>query len=288
MKRIKQRLAALLVVLTLLLGCTAPAFAAKSEWIDLDRRGSIKVSLFDTETAAPVPGGELTLYRVASVKLDDGNLSFAYTNGFEDCGIELGDLSESELAVQLAKRIADTAESKTVEVGSAGVAEFTDLELGLYLVLQSTPATDYDRIQPFLVSVPMQENGRYIYHVDALPKAGTATHNPPPDTPDKPEGPDKPDNPEKPETPDTPDDPKNPNAPNPDNPDGWVLDGRPDADQANPNAPDPNSPNGWVLGAHGLPQTGQLNWPVPVLLAAGCVLMAVGGFLRRKDCRHES
>ena len=288
MKRIKQRLAALLVVLTLLLGCTAPAFAAKSEWIDLDRRGSIKVSLFDTETAAPVPGGELTLYRVASVKLDDGNLSFAYTNGFEDCGIELGDLSESELAVQLAKHIAETTESKTVEVGSAGVAEFTDLELGLYLVLQSTPATDYDRIQPFLVSVPMQENGRYIYNVDALPKAGTATHNPPPDTPDKPEGPDKPDNPEKPETPDTPDDPKNPNAPDPNNPDGWVLDGRPEADRANPNAPDPNNPKGWVLGAHGLPQTGQLNWPVPVLLAAGCVLMAVGGFLRRKGCRHES
>ena len=287
MKRIKQRLAALLVVLTLLLGCTAPAFAAKSEWIDLDRRGSIKVSLFDTETAAPVPGGELTLYRVASVKLDDGNLSCAYTNGFEDCGIELGDLSESELAVQLAKHIADTAESKTVEVGSAGVAEFTDLELGLYLVLQSTPATDYDCIQPFLVSVPMQENGRYIYNVDALPKVGTATHNPP-DTPDKPEGPDNPEKPETPETPDTPDDPKNPNAPDPNNPDGWVLDGRPEADGANPNAPDPNSPSGWVLGAHGLPQTGQLNWPVPVLLAAGCVLMAVGGLLRRKGCRHES
>lgn len=285
MKRIKQRLAALLVVLTLLLGCAAPAFAARSEWIDLDRRGSIKVSLFDTETSEPVPGGELTLYRVASVKLDDGNLSFAYTNGFEDCGIELGDLSESELAIQLAKCIADTAESKTVEVSSAGVAEFTDLELGLYLILQSTPATDYDRIQPFLVSVPMQENGSYIYNVDALPKAGTATHNPPPDTPDKPEEPDKPETPETPETPDTP---ENPNAPDPNNPDGWVLDGRPDPDKANPNAPDPNNPNGWVLGAHDLPQTGQLNWPVPVLLAAGCVLVAVGVCLRRKARRHES
>ena len=286
MKRSNKRLAALLAALALLVWCAVPAFAL--EVVDLNRTGSIKVSLYDTETSELVRGGALTLYRVAKVKKSSADLSFAYTNGFEDCGIELGDLSESELAVQLAKRIADTAESKTVEVGSAGVAEFTDLELGLYLVLQSTPATDYDRIQPFLVSVPMQENGRYIYNVDALPKAGTATHNPPPDTPDKPEGPDKPDNPEKPESPDTPDDPKNPNAPNPDNPDGWVLDGRPEADGANPNAPDPNSPNGWVLGAHGLPQTGQLNWPVPVLLAAGCVLMAVGGFLRRKDCRHES
>jgi LPXTG-motif cell wall-anchored protein len=39
-----------------------------------------------------------------------------------------------------------------------------------------------------------------------------------------------------------------------------------------------------------LPQTGQLNWPVPVLAMAGFLLMALGYRLRRedKDAEHET
>ena len=94
MKRMNKRLAACIAALTLLVCCAVPAFAA--EWIDLKRTGSIKVSLYDTETSELVSGGELTLYRVAEVHESNGDLSFSYTNGFENCGVELGDLSESE------------------------------------------------------------------------------------------------------------------------------------------------------------------------------------------------
>lgn len=96
MKSIRKRLAAVLAALTLLVWCAAPAFAL--EVVDLSRTGSIKVSLYDSETSEAVSGGTLTLYRVAKVQKDNANLSFVYTNGFEDCGVELGDLSEGELA----------------------------------------------------------------------------------------------------------------------------------------------------------------------------------------------
>ena len=92
MKSIRKRLAAVLAALTLLVWCAAPAFAL--EVVDLSRTGSIKVSLYDSETSEAVGGGTLTLYRVAKVQKDNANLSFVYTNGFEDCGVELGDLSE--------------------------------------------------------------------------------------------------------------------------------------------------------------------------------------------------
>ena len=95
MKSIRKRLAAVLAALTLLVWCAAPAFAL--EVVDLSRTGSIKVSLYDSETSEAVGGGTLTLYRVAKVQKDNANLSFVYTNGFEDCGVELGDLSEGEL-----------------------------------------------------------------------------------------------------------------------------------------------------------------------------------------------
>lgn len=277
MKSIRKRLAAVLAALTLLVWCAAPAFAL--EVVDLSRTGSIKVSLYDSETSEAVGGGTLTLYRVAKVQKDNANLSFVYTNGFEDCGVELGDLSEGELAGRLAEKIAATAESTTVEISDLGVAEFDDLEVGLYLVVQTTAAENYNVINPFLVSVPIQENGSYVYDVDALPKVGTAAKK----TPEPPDTPDTPDTPDKPEE----ENPNTPVAPGPDNPDGWVLGANGEKIYLNPEAPSPDNPNGHVMGAHGLPQTGQLNWPIPVLAVTGAVLVAAGIKLKKGTRKDE-
>lgn len=277
MKSIRKRLAAVLAALTLLVWCAAPAFAL--EVVDLSRTGSIKVSLYDSETSEAVGGGTLTLYRVAKVQKDNANLSFVYTNGFEDCGVELGDLSEGELAGRLAEKIAATAESTTVEISDLGVAEFGDLEVGLYLVVQTTAAENYNVINPFLVSVPIQENGSYVYDVDALPKVGTAAKK----TPEPPDKPDTPDTPDKPEE----ENPNTPAAPGPDNSDGWVLGAHGEKIYVNPEAPSPDNPNGYVMGAHGLPQTGQLNWPIPVLAVTGVVLVAAGIKLKKGTRKDE-
>lgn len=286
MKSIRKRLAAVLAALTLLVWCAAPAFAL--EVVDLSRTGSIKVSLYDSETSEAVGGGTLTLYRVAKVQKDNANLSFVYTNGFEDCGVELGDLSEGELAGRLAEKIAATAESTTVEISDLGAAEFGDLEVGLYLVVQTTAAENYNVINPFLVSVPIQENGSYVYDVDALPKVGTAAKKTP-EPPDTPDTPDKPDTPDTPDTPDKPEEenPNTPVAPGPDNPDGWVLGAHGEKIYLNPEAPSPDNPNGYVMGAHGLPQTGQLNWPIPVLAVTGVVLVAAGIKLKKGTRKDE-
>lgn len=277
MKSIRKRLAAVLAALTLLVWCAAPAFAL--EVVDLSRTGSIKVSLYDSETSEAVGGGTLTLYRVAKVQKDNANLSFVYTNGFEDCGVELGDLSEGELAGRLAEKIAATAESTTVEISDFGTAEFGDLEVGLYLVVQTTAAENYNVINPFLVSVPIQENGSYVYDVDALPKVGTAAKK----TPEPPDTPNTPDTPDKPEE----ENPNTPAAPGPDNPDGWVLGANGEKIYLNPEAPSPDNPNGHVMGAHGLPQTGQLNWPIPVLAVTGVVLVAAGIKLKKGTRKDE-
>lgn len=277
MKSIRKRLAAVLAALTLLVWCAAPAFAL--EVVDLSRTGSIKVSLYDSETSEAVGGGTLTLYRVAKVQKDNANLSFVYTNGFEDCGVELGDLSEGELAGRLAEKIAATAESTTVEISDLGAAEFGDLEVGLYLVVQTTAAENYNVINPFLVSVPIQENGSYVYDVDALPKVGTAAKK----TPEPPDKPDTPDTPDKPEE----ENPNTPAAPGPDNSDGWVLGAHGEKIYVNPEAPSPDNPNGYVMGAHGLPQTGQLNWPIPVLAVTGVVLVAAGIKLKKGTRKDE-
>ena len=135
------------------------------------------------------------------------------------------------------------------------------------------------------MSVPIQENGSYVYDVDALPKVGTATKKTPepPDTPDTPDKPDTPDTPDKPEE----ENPNTPAAPGPDNPDGWVLGANGEKIYLNPEAPSPDNPNAHVMGAHGLPQTGQLNWPIPVLAVTGAVLVAAGIKLKKGTRKDE-
>lgn len=222
-KRISGRLAALLLLVLLLALETLPAYAA-DEWIDLDAKGSITLTLRDEKKQA-VGGGEVAIYQVATVAVDDGNLSFQYTNGFENCGIKLGDLNDSSLAGKLQAKLSKTASYVAKTVGKDGKVTFSDLHLGLYLVVQTKPATGYNAVSSFLVSVPMQENGTYIYSVDASPKMELAKKV---NTPDK------------------------------------------------PKAETPKPPKTGTL-----PQTGQLDWPIPILAVAGLLLFALGWQLRK-------
>lgn len=286
MKQIRKQLAALLLAVALAAACAAPAFAAATAAsIELTRKGSITVTLRDSESGSAVSGGKLTLYQVASISRQNGNLSYDYTNGFENCGVSLGDLSESDLARTLDDKRPADSKGETLTVDTNGKAVFSRLPLGLYLVVQSTASTGYEKINPFLVSVPLVEEDTYLYDVDALPKVGTLTPTTPPDVPeepDKPTEPEKPttpENPDRPETPDIPEEPGKNTPPGADNPDDWVLNGRPDKNAA----PNPGNPDDWVLnGRPTLPQTGQLNWPIPVLTAAGTCLIAAGILLRKK------
>ena len=105
----------------------------------------------------------------------------------------------------------------------------------------------------------------------------------PPGNPDDPSGPNSP--------PGNSDGPSGPNSPpgNSDGPSGPNSPpGNPD-DPSGPNSP-PDNPNdpGTPPDDPGLPQTGQLWWPVPLLAVAGALLLLIGAalFLRKED-PHE-
>ena len=209
----KQRkwIAVLLAALVLVV---MPMRAQAHDVPDLSRKGSITVTVRMGET--PVSGGSLTLYRVGEIAEDDGNFSFALTEAFAASGVSLDDLSAPELAETLAEYAGNTS-GVTKTIGTDGSAAFTELELGLYLAVQTEAAPGYSRLAPFLVSVPYMEDGAYQYDVDAAVK-GELEKEPTPTEPEKPS--------------------------------------------------DPT-----------LPDTGQLNWPIPVLAALGVLLFAAGWWL---------
>ena len=279
---LKKHAAALLAGLCLLVASALPAFATSANIKLVDSRGdpmtgSIHVNLYDTANNKTLSGGELTVYRVAEVQRKNGNLSFEYCGDFDGCGIDLGDLSDSTLASQLEEYLPKNAEGIVRTVDSNGNAVFDNLELGLYLVVQTKASTGYKPVNSFLVSLPMAEDGQWNYEVDASPKVGAYTPEPetPPTPPDKPDTPDTPDVPENPDNPDNPVSPGNPDNPvAPGTPDNPVAPGNPD------NPVMPGRPGNPVMS--GLPQTGQLNWPVPVMAISGMVLFAFGWWMSRK------
>lgn len=90
------------------------------------------------------------------------------------------------------------------------------------------------------------------------------------DSPDEPDKPEKPDEPNEPNHPDKPDQPNQPNRPD------------------EPSRPDnPNHPDGPDHPEESLPQTGVLWWPVPLLTAAGLLLIAIGWLIHRGADREK-
>lgn len=225
--KIQKRFSALFLAVVLLFSVSVTARAHETP--DMTRTGSISVAM--TYEGKAVAGGSLTLYRVGEIKEEDGNYSFALTGAYTECGLSLESESTSALAQSLAKYTSDNKlTGKEVSIGKDGKAAASGLELGLYLVVQTKAAADYEAVSPFLVSVPTNEDGIYSYDVDATPKISTLKEKEP-----------------KPSRPVTP----------------------------------PGST---------LPQTGQLNWPVPVLTILGLCLFLFGFALRfgRKEIPYET
>lgn len=213
----RKRLLTLMLAAVMLWAVALTVFA--HEVPDMTRKGSIQIAMH--LGGEPVGGGSLTLYRVGAVREDNGNFTFALCDDFTDCTVSLENLQAQELAGALADYAADHQITGTrQEIGADGKISFQDLELGLYLLVQDQAAPGCSKAEPFLVSVPIMEEGAYVYDVDASPKVEL----------------------EKEPVPSTSDPGTTPST-----------------------EPDPN-----------LPQTGQLNWPIPVLAVLGLFLIAIG------------
>lgn len=203
--------------LALCLLCMASVTAYAHETPDESEKGTITVEMKYEGKA--VTGGILTAYRVGRVQEDNGNYSFVKTSAMETFSGSYDEISSVKLAEDVAAFVeADRLPAYATAENKDGKAVFTSLELGLYLIVQTEASDGYEPLKPFLVSVPMNENGHYVYEVNAEGKF--QLHQEP-----------------KPTTP-----------------------------------PKPSEPT--------LPQTGQLNWPIPVLVTLGLGLFSIGWALR--------
>lgn len=209
-----RRIFSLLLAL-MLLGSLAISVSAR-ELPDLTKTGSISITM--KYGGEPIPGGELTLYRVGVPEEYDSNYYFVPTAEFSGCVKSFDNIGSESLAKKLADYAKEEWKIESIAVGKSGTVKFSDLAVGLYLVVQSKETEGFVSIDPFLVSVPRHLDGKYVYDIDGTSKMDRIKKVTEPTKPPRP------------------------------------------SDE--------------------LPQTGQLNWPVPMLTSGGLLLFALGWYLR--------
>ena len=210
-----KRILAFLIALSVLSALSLTAFAHDVP-VDISDCSIEVIVRYDGKN---ITGGTLTAIKVGYVDENDGNFFFRQ----ELTDVRLEDLGTSGAPAVQEKFYKDNKSSYSFSTQTQSVkdgkATFTDLSTGLYLITQSTAAKGYSKMDPFLVTVPYLEDGKYQYDVTALIKS--------------------------------------------------ELEREPEPTKA-----PPSSSSGSKL-----PQTGQLNWPVPFMAVTGLVVFTVGWVL---------
>lgn len=190
MKKFKKLLAGLLTGAMLLGSMSVSAFAAdKTPVIDTTKTGSITIHKYTEDggkgkpatgkaDATQVPQGAVaikdvgfTIYKVANAN--------DLTNYYNTNPTSLPDVKNYYTGtgknVQVNADVTANMVGSEVKTDANGVAAFTGLELGIYLVVETTsPAIVTRPCDPFLVAVPMTTDGDdWLYDVHVYPKNKT-------------------------------------------------------------------------------------------------------------------
>lgn len=264
--RIKQ-LNILATVLSLLLIVNIRLFAdTRPGKIDKTARGSVVVRFTDVDNK-PITGGNTELFRVAGIADDvNGNDIYVTADDFKNSGLDCNQILDAEFASDAALYVEANDISGDVRVvDKEGTVKYDGLEPGIYLITQPIANTGWYPVEPYIVTVPLYNNGIWEYDVDSIPK--TEPMRPVPTPTSTPTG-------------------NNGSTitatPYP----TQVITPIPDDGDDSSITPTPIPTDGGNLtgGAENeLPQTGRLNWPVPILAFSGLVLFIIGYGVWRRD-----
>lgn len=134
-----KKLVNFLFAAAVVLGLGIPASAAQSA-------GEICIWLDAGEL--PVTNGAITLYQVGTPVTDGYSITEAFGGGI----VKEEDATSSHLAQWLTESAGESGMTQYLDVD--GYVTFSDLEEGLYLVVQTEKMDGFYPIKPFLVTIP--------------------------------------------------------------------------------------------------------------------------------------
>ena len=152
MKRIKL----IMITFLILVGIT---FQEKAS-AQVEQKGTIAIS--PTYNGVPVVGGDLLVYQVANWSEKDNR--FAFTKEFSSITLSLEDLISPELDQSDIQVLVDNSHHVKPyqyidSIPQKGVI-LEDLSQGIYLFVQKESAQGYEKMNPFVISIP--NNGSFF------------------------------------------------------------------------------------------------------------------------------
>lgn len=259
MKMIKKgfrRLGLIMITTVLLTGSVLPVAAEEPAGIeidqfdiDLDRTGSIKVWLSFARDYNKEDAAEITVYEVADIVKNDSVYEYQYTSDFSGCNIPIDQMiTDATGSINQAASLADYVQNNKISALTKASADIVDEKNNMVWAEVGHLRPGAYLIIETKIPEYYQQNEPVLVTVPyADPSTGEAVYDITAYTKMQPKRREPETTPEtKPET--TP--------------------------ETTPETKPPHKP--------GLPQTGQLWWPVPILLAAG-ILFIILGIIKRKD-----
>ena len=184
-RRIKKWLMGITTV-ALLAMQTVTAFASVESYSQT-KLGSITITPGDQDHKGAAvdadEAGTYTLYRVGDVVDGSSVTEFTLAKDFAGSGVTID--RESLNSAELPKTLAKYAEDHSIAARKDDIISgetVGNLEIGLYLVKQTTVHVAWHSFSPFLVIMPEAVEGGYEYDVKAMPKTwklSTAKLDPP-------------------------------------------------------------------------------------------------------------
>ena len=183
MGKFRKMLAGVLSAAMVLSTMTVTAFAAESKMptIDTNKKGSITINKYEgNDTTKPLAGVEFTIYKIADLEQGSNPVELKYRSLIGESVTITSDTKYNDIKSAVDEKVADgslTGTSKKTEIESGNAtAKFTDLDLGIYLVVETdAPSQVVNKTANFLVSVPMtnEAGDDWVYNITANPKNAT-------------------------------------------------------------------------------------------------------------------
>lgn len=223
----------------------------KVDRVDAADASNITIHMHDLQTGVAIKGGSLVVYQVAK---KDSAGKFQYTSQFSSVTKSISSLSQAQImTADFANTLASYVTANrgklsgvSAQISDSGEASVNVEGDAVYLVTQDMAASGYEKMNPFCVVLPYTVDSKSMSNIIAQPKMQKKITSLPkhPTTPSTPSSNKKvKSNPQLPSVPTIKENKKTPSATN------RVVKSL------------PQSPR--------LPQTGQLNWPIPLLALLG-------------------
>ena len=169
----RNKIVCIMTLSLLSLCCIRPVSAQEALPQPMDpstqEKGGVHVELEATQDKLSREGVGLSLAYVATIK--EG--SYQLTEDYSSANVDLNAIETAEGLQEAADTLQPLVKDaiQTKQTNAQGIVNFTDLEVGVYLLYVSDQA-GYETIQPTLISVPMwDETAKQMnYHIEVFPK----------------------------------------------------------------------------------------------------------------------